>query len=99
MITEQDVVFISGPMTGYIDFNKPLFNMVAEYIRAINGCKTINPADLPDGLTWTEYMILNLENLREATVLYQLPHWQDSPGANIEHDVAVMSGLLVLPHG
>ena len=99
MITKEDVVYISGPMTGYIDFNIPLFNMVAESIWALYGCRIVNPADLPDGLTWTEYLVLNLENMRAegATVLYQLPFWQDSRGACIEHDVAIMSGLMVLP--
>ncbi len=42
-ITKDDVIYISGGMTGYKDFNYPKFNRIANELRA-KGYKVINPA-------------------------------------------------------
>ena len=97
MITADDKVYVSGPMTGRPYFNKLSFFRLDVTLRRVYGCEVLNPATMPDGLTWEEYMRLDLEMLRRATILYQLPGWEYSRGAVIEHDVALMGGLLVLP--
>jgi hypothetical protein len=84
-------------MTGLPDFNKPAFFAAEWLIREKYSCWVLNPAKAPDGLTWTQYLRLDVEQLRISTVLYQLPGWENSKGACIEHDLALMAGLLVLP--
>jgi hypothetical protein len=48
------VVYISGPMTGKDDLNRPEFEKAAQYITE-TGCIALNPAVLPDGMTDAEY--------------------------------------------
>lgn len=43
MITKEDVIYISGGMTGYKNFNYPKFNRVAKELRD-KGYTVVNPA-------------------------------------------------------
>ena len=81
------IIYLSGPMSGRPDFNKPAFNARAAELRAL-GHKVINPAevDLGPGATWAEYIAhdLKLMELEGCTHLDQLEGWENSPGAQIE---------------
>jgi len=99
MICREDVVYLSGPMTGLPDYNRPEFIQAELMLRLCYGCKVLNPARWQDGLSWTEYMRLDMELLREATVLVRLPGWKGSRGAVIEDEVFSMGGLLVVDLG
>ncbi|WP_072017533.1 DUF4406 domain-containing protein [Erwinia typographi] len=92
-IDRPAVVFISGPMTGIEDFNRPKFNREAQKLEAA-GIVVLNPAILPDGLTHDQYMKLSLQMLATADVIYQLEGWSASKGAREE---AVQARLLGLP--
>lgn len=80
-LTPDDIVYISGPMTGLPAFNKPLFRIVEAKLRIAVGCEVLNPARHPDGLKHSEYMRLAGRDLQEATAVVFLPGYQASQGA------------------
>jgi hypothetical protein len=88
-------VFISGPMTGYPNWNHGVFNDVAMQLR-IFGFTVVNPAEFFDGDTTRrreEYMresVIKLLNETEMVVL--LPGWADSSGALVEASIAYELG-------
>ncbi|GKV89312.1 DUF4406 domain-containing protein [Pectobacterium carotovorum] len=87
-------IYISGPMTGIADFNRPAFNSVAEKITA-NGHAALNPAALPDGLEQSEYMLICMAMLQVADAILLLPEWEKSLGAQAEFALAQKLGLIV----
>jgi hypothetical protein len=91
-------VYISGPMTGLPDHNYPLFQSVAETLRAA-GYTVVSPHELnPSTRSWADCMRVDLTALLngpEAIIL--LPGWEASRGAVLEHDTAKAIGLDVLP--
>jgi len=89
MISPEDKVYISGPMSGRPFFNRPLFVVAGELLRHRFGCTVLNPALTTDdfSLSWVDYMRMDMELLHGATKLLMLPGWQRSRGANIERRV------------
>lgn len=85
-------VFISGPMTGYPEHNRPAFFKVAEKILS-NGDIPLNPAIFPDGLTYNEYMTLCEGMLKIADKVVMLPGWKGSKGALTEHRFAALARM------
>lgn len=88
------VFYIAGPMTGLPNFNRESFHAMADHIRA-EGVPVLNPAELPSGLTQSQYMDICLAMLRCATHIVMLEGWQNSEGAKIERALAIKSGLTV----
>lgn len=84
------IVYIAGPMTGYPDFNRPLF-MRAERALKWSGHIVLNPAYHPDGLTHRQYMKLCLPMVKVADAVGFLPGWRDSKGAMKEYRQAKRS--------
>lgn len=94
-------LYLSGPMTGYPQQNYPLFNAVAQMLRAA-GHEVHNPAEYPhEGpaesfplraafATYSQYICT------EAEAILMLPAWQQSKGATAEHALATACGLQVL---
>lgn len=92
--------FISGPMTGYEDFNYPLFHEVARKL-AERGELFYSPAHHPvmgyeleppepeEAMSWEYYMRESLKMLLKCDLVLILPGWEESRGASIERDVAV----------
>lgn len=91
-------VYISGPMTGYPDFNYPAFNDAANYLRSI-GHEPLNPADLPvtPGMTWADYLRADLILVAQADAIAVLPGWETSRGAQLEVHIAHALAMPVLP--
>ena len=52
-------IYISGPMTGIADDNRPAFNRVAAKLRAM-GHNCENPAEQPSGLSYRECLAIDL---------------------------------------
>lgn len=86
-------IYIAGPIG-----NRPAsefvphFQKAAEAIEAA-GNEALNPvalcAHLPSGSTWEQYMQVCLNTvLFDAEGIYLLEGWEDSPGAEIEFNVA-----------
>ena len=81
------IVYLSGAITSDPDF-KAKFK--AWEVRALErgAGRVLNPAALPDGWEYGEYMEHCLLMLRRATVCVLLPCWQDSLGARAERAYA-----------
>lgn len=91
--------YLSGPMTGLPDFNRPAFHAAAATLRA-QGHVVINPAevDLGPDATWADYMRIHLAEIaRRVTQVFVLPGWESSRGAQLEVHVARALGLPVVP--
>lgn len=80
-------IYIAGPMSGLIEFNRPAFMFTAEKLTG-RGHTALNPAILPDGLLQAEYMDICLAMLRCAHAIYLLDGWEKSAGARAEKALA-----------
>ncbi|MBJ9598068.1 DUF4406 domain-containing protein [Citrobacter werkmanii] len=80
-------IYIAGPMSGLVEFNRPAFMFTAAKLTG-RGNTVLNPATLPDGLSQAEYMDICLAMLRCAEVIYLLRGWEASPGARVEKALA-----------
>lgn len=89
-------IFLSGPMTGIENFNYPAFNDAAAKLRA-RGLSVENPAENPEQATWADYMRLALVQLLTCDMVAQLPGWENSRGARMEHCVADELGIPCRP--
>jgi hypothetical protein len=89
-------VYVSGPMTGYADWNFPAFNAAAAALRA-QGLQVINPADhgVVDGAEWVDYLRTDLTQLAACERIHLLPGWSKSKGAKLELHVAQALGLQI----
>lgn len=77
----MSVIYIAGPMTGKPDFNRTAFTMTATRLRML-GHTVLNPATLPDGLTYRDYMLIGnamlycADTIGEHTVeVWIANHW------------------------
>lgn len=89
-------VFISGPMTGYPEWNHPLFNNVAMQLRVL-GFTVVSPSEFFGGdttLARKDYMRQSLIHLmNDVDMVLLLPGWSDSNGAMVEAAVGLELGL------
>lgn len=95
--TKNDpIIYLSGPMTGYPEFNFPAFRTEATRLRR-DGYRVINPAEHagPVTLTWADYLRKDIELLMRCDRIHLLPGWANSKGARLEHHIAVELGLEV----
>jgi hypothetical protein len=90
-------VYISGPITGMPDQNRPAFD-AAELAIASRGHVPVNPlrvaAHLPPESDWYEYMRTDVRALLGCDAILLLEGWRDSRGARIEE---FLSALLDIP--
>jgi hypothetical protein len=93
-MARRKVIFISGPMTGYEDYNRAAFHAAANEL-AGQGYVVLNPAVLPDGLAHDEYMQICLAMLEQADEIYVLDGWGRSKGAQREVQRAHALGLIM----
>lgn len=77
------IVYISGPMTGIEDFNKPEFRKQAHRER-MRGNIALNPAALPLGLTYESYMDIAMAQIRACNEIVVLKGFSDSKGCMAE---------------
>lgn len=93
------MIYISGPITGWPELNKPLFDDVASQLRRA-GYDVINPHDIGEPsealLPWASYLRADLIHmLQHATAVAMLPGWEGSRGARLELHVAQALGMEV----
>jgi hypothetical protein len=97
------MLYLAGPMSGYVDYNFPLFHRVANLLRS-QGYKVNNPADketldgtdLPDPEkvpTRAEAMKMDIPLVVECDGIVLLPCWKDSVGARFEAIMATQCGM------
>ncbi len=87
------IIYLSGPMSGLQDFNRPTFNAVAAELAALN-FTVLNPARHPLGLEYSHYMRLAMADLSLAEAVCTLPGWETSKGALSE---ITFAGAMDLP--
>ena len=97
-------VYLSGPMTGIKDFNRPEFARVAAMLRE-RGHEVISPPELPepenltgnDEKDWYLYLARDVAHIiaDPPDALVQLDEWEKSRGARLEAKVACELGVPV----
>lgn len=95
-------IYISGPMTGYPDFNRAEFHHAESWLTDLADETIINPAavDLGADATWADYMRHHLATIAsEVHQVVTLNGWESSRGARLEVHVALELGIPVLPLG
>ena len=88
--------YVSGMITG-LDMRDVsiAFESACGFLRS-EGLRPLNPLDIaPKGLTWKEYMQIDLRALRLCDSIYMMKGWHNSRGARIEHWFAKRIGLKV----
>ena len=84
-------LYISGPMTGLPDNNRPAFRDAERTLRC-RGFKVINPArPALEGWSWQDYMRRAVRDVSRADGVALLPGWRNSRGALVE--VALAEGI------
>lgn len=93
-----ELIYLSGPMSGYPDFNYPLFNKVASELRAA-GNVVYNPAEyqyegeFPVRAAFAEYSEFICLS---ATMIALLPGWEKSLGVSAELALAKNCRIKIL---
>jgi hypothetical protein len=98
---QNETIYISGPVTGIPEHNKPKF-LLAEKMLLSYGCHVFNPTHIEGPIDplegealWQYYMHFCVRALPECEGILMLPDWQNSKGAKWEHRIAEMLGLAV----
>lgn len=97
MIKVVQRIYLSGPITGIVDYHQRFEKAKVELVAA--GYKNIaNPAEL-DGVInegkYDEYMNLCMNLLDMCDVVVMLPGWKESIGANREYGYALGKDKLI----
>jgi len=94
---KKEKIFISGPMTGYADFNKKAF-YDAETLLTASGWSVFNPAWIAVDETWDRNSLLPIDiiALSQCSAIYMLTGWEQSAGARAEYEYAVSCGKRVI---
>ena len=87
-------VYIAGPITGHPDY-KDCFAK-AELILKERLAIVMNPARLPEGFEWAEYMKITFAMLEACDTIVLLPGWENSRGAVLEYRMALCNGKSIL---
>lgn len=109
MIYKNDIIYISGPMSGLPDFNRPAFREMEKLLMETFGCQVLNPAritdehvaqhhpDLEQRQLYRAYIQHDLELLFSATGVVVLEGYENSKGAMAELGVAICLRLPYYP--
>ena len=87
-------VYLSGKITGDAGYRQK-FEAVQNELTSY-GYVVFNPAVLPDGFEYEDYMSLDLLILSRCDAIYLLRDWKNSPGAKRELEEAKRLGLQIL---
>ena len=98
MSEKKKKVFISGPMSGIKDFNKPAFDKAEQWLTQA-GYSVFNPARMHFDDSWTheEIMRIDLAALAQCDYILMLDKWYYSKGAMQEYHYANAIGVERFP--
>lgn len=87
-------LYLSGPMTGYSEFNYPAFHAAKATLEAA-GYEVVSPSDLPirPDWEWIDYIEVDIDSVFSADGIATLPGWEKSKGARVERRIAERLGL------
>ena len=86
-------VYIAGKITGLKDYKNKFW--VAKMILERQGHLVMNPAVLPAGFDYEDYMKICFAMIDVCDAVYFLADWRDSPGAMREHEYASRLGKVI----
>lgn len=91
-------IYISGPMTGKPQFNRPAFVVAEDYLNGHHpALKVLSPHTIViDEPSWEKYMRVALGMMLKCEAIYMLKGWRDSKGARIELGLAQELGMRVV---
>lgn len=86
-------LFVSGPVTGHLDLNRPAFEEAR--VRLLDrGYRVVVPADVvPPDARWEDAMRATIGRMLRCDGVAYLPGWRDSKGASIEVHLARTVGM------
>lgn len=97
-------IYLSGPMTGYPDYNRQAFAEATAQLRDL-GFKVVNPHELKEPFlkvndpdyNWRQYLARDISVLLTDDIegVVVLPGWEKSRGSVLELHVAQYMGLKV----
>ena len=87
-------VYLSGKITGDENYRQKFGLMEKELLSY--GYVVFNPAILPDGFEYEDYMDLDLLILSRCDAIFLMRDWKNSPGAKREYEKAKRLGLRIL---
>lgn len=96
-MTRPTLIYLSGPMTGLPEFNKPAFHRMTYRLRCA-GYKVANPADWDHpndhGRPWEHFLRRDLAGMLHlgCDAVAVLDGWHHSRGATLECEVARVLG-------
>lgn len=94
------ILYLSGPMSGYPNFNREAFYEAERRLVDV-GYQVVSPARLrvhaTGEPTWLDWMRPALQMMLEADAVAMLPGWEESRGANVELKLATQLGIEVSP--
>lgn len=97
--------YLSGPMTGYPEYNYPAFRHAATWLRTVAGWEIESPHENPppdnpdqydDEATWQYYMELCQKQVERCESIVLLEGWPESRGARQELEWALARGMNVI---
>lgn len=86
-------IYIAGKITDLANY-KEIFNEVEDWLKA-KGHDVMNPAILPGGFAYEEYMKICFAMIDACDIVLMLWNWKDSPGAVREREYAISKGKLI----
>jgi hypothetical protein len=97
-------VYISGPITGCDDINRPAFDAAEKSLKEM-GYEVINPLNLFNmpleegsyNIPWEGYMRIDIKALCDCDAIYQLAGWENSRGATLEAIIASALDMRIIP--
>ena len=93
-------IYISGGITNVPNFMEQ-FEITEKYLRkTYTTAEIINPAlvnsHLPKSTSHEQYMKMSFVMLDMADVVYMMPNWKESYGANQEYGYALAKGKIIV---
>lgn len=89
--------YISGKISGNEHQAKQMFEKAKTFLQIL-GYNAVNPFD--NGLTsddiWEKHLALDLVTLEDCDALVQLEGWEDSRGARLEREFALLKHIPII---
>ena len=93
MVQARKKVYIAGKITGFKHYRHKF--KAAQSALEMQGHLAKNPAVLPPGFAYEDYMHICFAMIDVCDAVYFLADWRDSPGATREHEYASRLGKVI----